>query len=286
MRQVRVALLRTGATAVVALAAAACSGSDTAATTSATSTKHSEAAATTSDASTQQVEVNSSLEGVNELPGHIRWIATTSLPEERVQEVRFLIDERLRWVDQSEPYMYGGDGGYLVTSWLYPDLFEFTVQVVDSDGEISETTVSARVPEREQKQNLFGIWGRVTKAVLKKPREQWYGNHVAEMYIPGNGGELWVGRSYEDAYAYEISATGKTLRILAPIYKAPSGVPYTEQGWIFEGDLCSPPGTFATYEYSEADIGDPYSSGLRISARKEPCEKRRTLLEGLWWFLD
>jgi hypothetical protein len=284
----RVALLMAGATAVVALASAACSSSDTAATTSASSTQHSEAG-TTSATSTQQVEVNSSLEGVNELPGHIRWIATTSLPEERVEEVRFLINERLRWVDQDEPYMYGGDRAYLVTTWLYPDIHDFTVQVVDSSGEITGTTISARVPERKQQQNqgLWGILGRVPEALLKKPPDRWWDHWTAEMYIAGSGGELWVGRSYEDAYAYEISVRGKTLRILAPIHKAPPGVPYTEQGWIFDGDLCSPAGPFATYAYnSEASGGDPLAGGVRIRARKDPCEKRRALLEGFWQYID
>ena len=157
--------------------------------------------------------------------------------------------------------------------------------MVAADGGTSSTTVSARVPAYKLENVPYGIWGRLTEALLKKPPPDRFGHFRAEMNITGHG-EIWIGRSVQRAYAYEVTGNAKTLKVLAPIQKAPPNIDFNQYGWHFKGDLCTPAGPFATYTINELDLGDPYSAGFSLSARRDPCAKRRALLEGIWQRID
>ena len=62
--------------------------------------------------------MTSTLSGLDVAPNHVHWIAEPSFKKADVREVRFYVDGKLSWIDPQKPYMYGGDGGYLVTTWL------------------------------------------------------------------------------------------------------------------------------------------------------------------------
>jgi hypothetical protein len=62
--------------------------------------------------------VTSTLGGKTVPPERIRWLAHPSLPPSEAKEVDFVIDGKLRWIEQRAPYSYEDDGESLVTSWL------------------------------------------------------------------------------------------------------------------------------------------------------------------------
>ena len=74
---------------------------------------------------TQSLAVTTSIDGKTVLPQQIRWIAHPNVASTSVSEVDYLIDGKLRWVEQYAPFNYGSDDekghlGYLYTSWLTP----------------------------------------------------------------------------------------------------------------------------------------------------------------------
>ena len=94
---------------------------------------------------TDALTVTSTLDGLTTLPHRISWVAKPSVPENQVSEVDFLIDGQLAFVEQHEPYTYGRDGGYLVTSFLASGEHSFTVRVTTVDGQSAESTVKTMV---------------------------------------------------------------------------------------------------------------------------------------------
>ena len=185
------------------------------------------------------------------LPGHpngmgfMRTLGFDAGSDNVVLDTFTVIDNPQTAVDQLQEYIDNNEGrfldGYTPTlhfqmerSFANPVLppldtvHDFTVKAVGSDGEIATNSVSASVHEYGEDGIPFGIFGRVTDALLEKPYGDRLGHHPVEMVT--NDGELWVGRSVEHAYAYEISLRDKTLRILAPIHKAPPGAPFSEFG--------------------------------------------------------
>ena len=231
-----------------------------------------------------EISVTSSLEGREELPRRLRWDVTTSLPAGQVQEVRFLIDDRLRWIDRQPPYRYAGDNGYLVTSWLVSsEPVHFTAEVVGIDGSTGSATVAAGVPDRGLEQLPYGIWGRLGPDALSKPLAERWGEWTAEMHVAAYG-EVWIGRSFKEAYMFDASGTDRTLRILAPIRKVPRGESFSEYGWRFAGDLCGERSPFASYALTEVEIDG--NNAFRLTATRDPCEARRKLMEGVWERID
>lgn len=91
------------------------------------------------------VKIATTLDGKHVLPHRIHWVARTSLPESVVSKVKFLIDGKVRWIEDHAPYTYGDDGNWLVTSWLAPGTHRFTVSVSATDGRRGMTTTRARV---------------------------------------------------------------------------------------------------------------------------------------------
>ena len=134
------------AVVVLAMLAAACSSSAGSTAPAATSRRSSQSSA--------PLTVTSTLDGHSALPHRIRWQAFPSVPAADVSEVDFLIDRRLRWVENNVPYFYGssygGDltyqGNYLVTSFLAPGVHQFTVKVVTVAAKTASDMITATVP--------------------------------------------------------------------------------------------------------------------------------------------
>ncbi len=232
----------------------------------------------------------SSLEGIAVLPRRIRWTATVDVPLEQVQEVQFKIDRKTWWVDREPPYTYGPDGAYLVTSWISgsPRRHGFTIRVVTSASTVSESVV-ARVRKPKAIDHEYGLWGKLSPAALESPPPpgEWrdFDEYTGQLYW--QTGWLWVGRSVERAFAYELAVDARTFRVGSPIFIGRGGI---EQGWHLKGSLCAPDGPPATYTWSYMDGHlrgrsegkNVYATLLVLTAKKEPCKRRQRLLEGVW----
>jgi hypothetical protein len=132
---------------VAALAAAACSPGH------ATS-----AGRASSGAGGARFTVTSTLGGRSSLPHRIHWQAFPR-PVSSVTEVDFLIDGKQFWIEHNPPYFYGGDGNYLVTSFLAPGPHAFTVRAIGTGGHVATDTVTASVPTASRPPGaLAGTW--------------------------------------------------------------------------------------------------------------------------------
>ena len=97
----------------------------------------------------QGPEVASTLDHKRVLPQRIRWMVYAK-PASRLVRVDFLIDGKLRWIEHSAPFTYGGDDshghlGYLITTWLAPGRHRFTTHAVTTSGRNGKRTIVARV---------------------------------------------------------------------------------------------------------------------------------------------
>jgi len=102
--------------------------------------------------------VTSTLDGRSTLPHRIGWQAIPR-PGMDVTEVDFLIDGKQFWVEHVSPYVYGGDGNYLVTSFLARGPHAFTLRAVEAGGHIATDTVTASVPTAPRPPlALAGTW--------------------------------------------------------------------------------------------------------------------------------
>ena len=236
------------------------------------------------------IDIVSSLEGIAVLPRRIRWTATVDVPVEQVQKVVFNVDRRIWWVDREPPYTYGPDGAYLVTSWMSesPRRHSFTISVVTSASTVSESVV-ARVRKAKAIDHEYGQWGKLSPAALESPPPpgEWRDFDEYTGQLNWETGWLWVGRSVERAFAYELAVDAKTFRVGSPIFIGGSGILL---GWHFKGHLCAPDGPPATYAWSQmkghlrgrSNGRNVYAPLLVLMAMKEPCKPRRRLLEGVW----
>jgi hypothetical protein len=116
-------------------------------------------------AAAKPVKVTSTLDGKTVLPRHLRWVAMPKLAASQIQKVEFLIDGKLRWVEQEAPYVYGSDEaglhkGYLVTTWLTPGRHRFSVRVVAGNRTGSDTVTARVLPAPSVPSALAGSWQR------------------------------------------------------------------------------------------------------------------------------
>lgn len=231
----------------------------------------------------EHIGVISTLAGLDVAPHHVHWVALPSFKKADVREVRFYVDGKLSWIDPEKPYTYGGDGGYLVTTWLADVGSEdihvpaftrhtFTTEAVAVDGSQGREEVVLRVPSVMMPDLPYGIWG------IRGPSGGPAWPRAINVISPG---VLWIGAPIENATAYEISTNGSTLRILAPIRKGPGGTGVTEQGWHFDSYDCGPDGPFAVYRWSFGP-----GTTLRLIAVRDRCDARRLKLAGTWKGLD
>jgi hypothetical protein len=131
-------------------------------------------------------KVASTLDGKTVLPHRIHWLGLPTLPPAQVNEVDFLVDGRVAWVQHKRPYTYAEDGGYLVTSWLSPGRHRFTVRATASDGRTATDTVVARVlPAPEVPAALAGTWQRTIPDTSRAPKAGSAGNPTDTLTPPG-----------------------------------------------------------------------------------------------------
>jgi hypothetical protein len=227
--------------------------------------------------SAKDVQVTSSLAGKSALPRHIRWIATLSEPTSQIDRVEFLIDGKTRWIDREAPFTYGGDGGYLVTTWIKPGRRRFATRVVDTQGVKITQTVVARVRPSTQP-GMPGIYSRRRETAA----EPCCRTGDRTLLLPPN--LLLIARYGEDkqwhGHAYEYVMASKTLRLYAPVQMNPAGVGRNILGYHIDGYDCQPGGPFASYAWSAS------GGQLRLEAESDPCRTRRAILEHLWFLVD
>ena len=97
------------------------------------------------------------------------------------------------------------------------------------------------------------------------------------------GGALWVGRTVEHAYIYELAAADlRRFRIGVPIFMGSHDRGGGKQGWFFKGFQCAPDGPPATSALSWTErFGAFNERHLVLKAKHEPCQARRRILEGV-----
>jgi hypothetical protein len=164
------------------------------------------------------VTVASTLSEHATLPERIIWQATPSIQPDQIQEVDFLIDGRLVWVEHDPPYIFGGDDsganrGYLITTWLSPGSHVFVAKVLDIDGRSASNAVSARVePTSEPPATLRGIWTRVITGS---------GPLAGRWELAFDKVGVWELDPQGSGLANELTVRDDMLTISAPIQMAP-----------------------------------------------------------------
>lgn len=172
------------ASAAMLASAAACGGSSSPSAPpnlrTATPTTQSTTAASTT------LKVMSTIDGKTVLPPRIHWSATTTLPNQAIKTVQFLVDGRTAWVEHNAPYIYADPGGYLVTSWLKPGTHRFTARAVATNGRTATDTVIARVRAAPQvPAQLAGSWQRKISNTSGAPADGTPGNPTGTLTPPG-----------------------------------------------------------------------------------------------------
>jgi hypothetical protein len=236
----------------------------------------------------QRLEVRSTLDHKRVLPQRIRWIAY-SKPATSLARVDFLIDGKLRWIEDYAPFNYGGHDshghhGYLITTWLAPGKHRFTTHAVTTGGRNARRTVVARVvPAPPPPPQLRGPWTRkITAKDAEKadpkfrrgpfpgPTDLFFDRVGAWSYYPG-------GKGLVTQYAVR---NGDVINAYAPIQMAPLIKHHTTISRFGAHDIggfdCREDGPFGTYRWSVS--GDT----LTLAAIRERCGQRRVIWEGVW----
>ena len=118
--------------------------------------------------------VRSTLDRRSVLPERVHWVARTNLTSTHIRKVDFLIDGKLRWTESNPPYEYGGDGSWLVTTWLKPGEHTFTTRLTEANGSRLSERVRARTqPPPAVPAGLSGRWTRVFKGSSSTPPGKW-----------------------------------------------------------------------------------------------------------------
>lgn len=214
----------------------------------------------------------------------------------------FFVDREHWWADVVPPYTYGPHGAYLATRWLSltgrtSRMHEFKVRVIDTNGDKWSESVRARTPGAKVARHAPGAFGdfdhyfRLSAADLAHPPPpgKWPSSYTG--WLDFIGASLFV-RGYEDdhGFAWEMSSDSKRVYLGTPIFLGFPAVAGVDGFNQVERVLCAPDGPPATYTWAETKgrlLGtyqgkSDYARYLRLRAVKEPCEKRRRLVEGVW----
>lgn len=236
------------------------------------------------------IAVSSTLDGHATLPHRITWQATPSIPADRVEEVDFLIDGRLVWVEHQAPYIFGGDDnganrGSLITTWLSPGPHVFVARVIDTAGRPASNTVNASVPPAPQPPPaLRGVWTRVITArdIAKIAQDGGYSGSPPpgrwELAFDKIG--AWELDAAGSGRASQMTVRGHTFTIYAPIQMAPivndntTTSAYGHHG--LGGQDCTPDGPFGTYRWSRS------ANRLNLAVVHDGCPNRAVIWDGVW----
>ena len=282
-RKARLVILALG----VGLVVVACDGGDQGSSTRSSS----ETSAITR--AVADVDIVSSLGGMGVLPRHVRWTATTSLPPERIKNVLFKVDARRIWIDDAPPFSYGEDEAYLVpASFGIRTQTRRAVMVTSSSFGCAEPTAQfgrkpfVRVCQNPRSVAVHLRWDLGPGGAQCTPRpEVSERSYTAYMVINSFG--LWVGRTYAQAFVYELSADARRFHIGVPIFYG-SQEGFVMSGLHTQGYQCASNGPSATYGWSwTKDRFGPFNEEhLILEAEQEPCTERQRILEGVWELID
>jgi len=234
-----------------------------------------EIASTNIPAPTAMLGITSTLDGSTTLPHRIQWVATPTISEDQVSEVDFLIDDQIAYVERHAPYSYGGDGNYLVTSFLTPGEHSFTVRMITVGGQRADSTVKASVVAEPALPNGLAdtSWTReVTASDMQKatsseppPSGSWglTIDSVGWMIHDPEGGGLLFDVAYESEGGVELRPT-----IARPPFPNPTN-----------GFFCAEPDTSVLWTYTISDGGNTLTLH---PVSEDPCGDRAAILEGTW----
>ena len=104
--------------------------------------------------------VASSIDGKTVLPVRSHWIASPN-DTQSIDHVDFFIDGYHAWTEHQAPWYFGGQGNWLITTFLKPGLHKFVVRAYDTANLIAVDTVQAQVlPAPKPPAKLAGSWKR------------------------------------------------------------------------------------------------------------------------------
>ena len=186
-----------------------------------------------------------------------------------MNEVLFMIDGKVAWVEHHAPYSYGFDGNYLVTSWLKPGPHRFSLRAVAKDGRVATTTVTATVSTATPPpSSLNGTWKRTLTAAEagKEPAGTWrltVTNVGWDIAVPPGGANL-----IDVAYL-----TPSLLELRGGIWTkpAPEDNPQQGNGW------CDEPFQPVRYHWSASAT----TLTLTLAGPKR-CGGESTIIAGTW----
>ena len=230
------------------------------------------------------LKLTSSLDGQTALPLRTQWIASPEPADAVVAKVDFLIDGKLIWNEDRAPYVFGRDGGYLITTWLAPGKHTFTARATAVAGGSVTDTVTATVQAAPQPPaSLRGMWTRtVTEEDIAKsgsdpsglpPAGQW------ELVFDQVG--AWELDPQGSGLGSQFDVQGDTIHVYAPIQMAPlveggnvSTSRYGHHG--LGGTDCDFSGPFGSYHWSVS------GGKLTLTEIHEGCPNRRAVWKGTW----
>jgi hypothetical protein len=116
--------------------------------------------------------------------------------------------------------------------------------------------------------SFYGAFGRLAPGAERESpaRPGKWESFTAYLYFPVYWRQLWVGRSLERVFAYEVSANHKTLHFGPSISFGAAGVGQVRSGWHLVGSRCGP--KRATYVWSTRKrtlVGRARATRLTIS---------------------
>jgi hypothetical protein len=238
-----------------------------------------------------RLSFTSTLDGAKVLPIRSRWIVHPRILDAQVAEVDFLIDGKLRWREQTAPYVYGGsyhggNDGFLITTWLTPGEHRFTATVTDLKGTKTADTVTARVlPAPQPPAALVGTWTRVVTAQdAKKASSQYGGPPLGRWKLVFDRVGAWELDPKGGGVLDEYDAKPGILHIYAPIQMTPptnipgqAGITRFGHHIITSGGTdCTNAGPFGTYKWAVT------GATLTLTAIHEGCPGRSGVWEGTW----
>jgi len=238
----------------------------------------------------QPFKVTSTLDGQKVLPLRTHWIVRPQIGAANVQEVDYLIDGKVRWIEHSPPYNYGGDDhgrnlGFLVTTWLSSGRHRFTAQVKTMDSTRASDTVVARVlPAPPPPVALAGTWTRTMTPEDQKKSDPKFGRDnvppagVWRLVFDQVG--AWELDPFKTGLVTQYDVAADIIHAYAPISIAPCGnvsCGVSRFGHHHIGGVdCTEAGPFGSYRWSVS------GSELTLTAVKESCGQRRAVWEGTW----
>jgi hypothetical protein len=238
----------------------------------------------------QPFKVTSSLDGQKVLPLRTHWIVRPQIAVAKVEEVDYLIDGKVRWIEHGAPYNYGGDDhgrnlGFLITTWLSPGRHTFTAKVKTTDGTGASDTFVARVlPAPAPPAALAGTWTRTMTPADQKKSDPKFG---ADNVPPSGVWRLvfdqvgaWELDPLKTGLVSQYEVAGDIIHTYAPISMVPcsdTSCGVSKYGHHHIGGVdCTEGGPFGSYRWSVS------GSELTLTAVGELCGQRRAVWEGTW----